>query len=53
MNNAENEDDLAPTGAERPVKGPNLVLLYCLLALALVAAIGFAIAIVWPFYIRR
>ena len=38
---------------EAPAKGPNLVLIYSLLALALAAAIGFAVAIVWPFYIRR
>ena len=34
-------------------KGPNLVLLYCLLALALLAAMGFAAMIVWPFYKAR
>jgi hypothetical protein len=32
---------------------PNLILLYALLALALLAAMGIAAAIVWPFYIRR
>ncbi len=36
-----------------PSRGPNLVVLYLLLALALVAAISFAAAIVWPFYLRR
>jgi len=39
--------------AEEPRKGPNLVLLYSLIALALVAAIGFAALIVLPFYQRR
>jgi hypothetical protein len=34
-------------------KGPNLALLYSLLALALAAAIGFALLIVLPFYHRR
>jgi hypothetical protein len=34
-------------------KGPNLALLYGLLVLALVAAIGFALLIVLPFYQRR
>ncbi len=38
---------------DRPSQGPNLVLLYSLLALALVAAIGFALLIVLPFYHRR
>lgn len=38
---------------ETPAKGPNLVVLYLLLALALIAAISFAVAIVWPFYLRR
>ena len=41
------------TDPEPPAKGPNLTLYYILLALALVGAIGFAIAIVWPFYIQR
>jgi hypothetical protein len=38
---------------EGPGKGPNLVLLYGLLVLALAAAIGFALMIVLPFYHRR
>jgi hypothetical protein len=38
---------------EPPSKGPNLVLLYSLIALALVAAIVFALLIVMPFYNRR
>jgi hypothetical protein len=33
--------------------GPNLVLIYSLLVLALIAAIGFAALIVLPFYHRR
>lgn len=46
---------VAPEGEpeDQPSKGPNLVLLYGLLALALVAAIGFAMLIVLPFYHRR
>ncbi|HEX4321797.1 MAG TPA: hypothetical protein VHZ52_12875 [Acidobacteriaceae bacterium] len=31
-------------------RGPNLVLLYSLLALALLAAMAFAAMVVWPFY---
>ena len=37
----------------KPSKGPNLVLLYSLLALALVAATVLALMIVLPFYHRR
>jgi hypothetical protein len=36
-----------------PSPGPNLYLLYSLIALALAAAIGFALLIVFPFYGRR
>jgi hypothetical protein len=36
-----------------PSPGPNLVLLYSLIALALAAAIGFALLVVMPFYHRR
>lgn len=48
--------DTAPNSTgqpQEPAQGPNLVLLYSLIALALVAAIGFAVMIVFPFYIRR
>jgi hypothetical protein len=38
---------------EHPPTGPSLKLLYSLLALALAAAIGFALLIVLPFYHRR
>ena len=34
-------------------KGPNLILLYALLALGLLAAMAFAAMIIWPFYLRR
>ena len=36
-----------------PSHGPSLTLLYGLIALALAAAIGFALLIVLPFYQRR
>ena len=38
---------------EDPPRGPNLVLMYSLIALALAAAIGLALTIVMPFYHRR
>jgi hypothetical protein len=36
-----------------PSQGPSLTLLYSLIALALVAAIGFALMIVMPFHQRH
>ncbi|MGD0631651.1 MAG: hypothetical protein ABR987_20160 [Terracidiphilus sp.] len=36
-----------------PDKGPSLTLLYSLIALALAAAIGFALMIVMPFHHRH
>jgi hypothetical protein len=38
---------------EERSQGPSLTLLYSLIALALLAAIGFAMMIVLPFYHRR
>lgn len=38
---------------QRAHSGPNLVLVYSLLALALLAAIGIAVLIVLPFYRRH
>ena len=42
-----------PVSGEPQPKGPSLALLYRLVALALAAAIGFALLIVLPFYHRR
>jgi hypothetical protein len=39
-------------GPEHPT-GPNLLVLYSLAALALLAAVGLALLIVFPFYLRR
>lgn len=52
------EDRLTPESPEASEQesssqGPSLVLLYLLVALALAAAIGFALLIVLPFYRRR
>jgi hypothetical protein len=38
---------------EEEAGGPNLKLIYSLIALALLAAIAIAAMIVWPFYVRR
>ena len=43
----------APEDEDPPSTGPSLTLLYSLVALALIAAIGFALLIVLPFYNRR
>jgi hypothetical protein len=52
MNDLERRPE--PPGEEDgQAKGPNLVLIYGLLALALAAAIGLALLIVFPFYHRR
>lgn len=50
-NEPSKEDELPRE--DEPSRGPNLVLLYSLIALALAAAIGFALLIVRPFYLRR
>jgi uncharacterized protein HemX len=42
-----------PFAEDKPSQGPSLGLLFGLLALALAAAIGFALLIVLPFYHRR
>ena len=47
MSNAAPEDD------EEQPRGPNLPLLYALIALALATAIGLALTIVMPFYHRH
>ena len=39
--------------AEEEKSGPNLFLLYALLALGILAAMAFAALVVWPFYQRR
>jgi hypothetical protein len=38
---------------EEPSKGPNLVLMYSLIALAMLVATAIAAMIVLPFYLRR
>ena len=48
----EREGDSRVPDADRG-EGPNLKLIYSLIALALAAAIGIAVMIVLPFYQRR
>jgi len=40
-------------GDENESKGPNLVLIYTLMAIAFLIAVAFAAAIVLPFYHRK
>jgi hypothetical protein len=47
------EQRKASGNGDEPATGPNLTLLYSLIALALAAAIGLAALIVRPFYLRR
>ncbi len=50
------EPEILPPEADKPdqpATGPSLTLIYTLIALALAAAIGFALLIVRPFYLRR
>jgi hypothetical protein len=49
----QNDPDRPRGYAEEESHGPNLVLLYSLIALALVTAIGLAGLIILPFYRRR
>lgn len=44
------QDQLDP---EEEPKGPNIFLLYALLALAILAAMAFAAMIVYPFHLRH
>lgn len=54
MNNAKHPDaGEGESAGDTPSQGPNLVLLYSLIALALAVAIGLAAIIVLPFYQRR
>jgi hypothetical protein len=58
MNNPERqtaspEPDPDADHEDLPSQGPNLILIYSLIALAMAAAIGFALMIVLPFHHRR
>ena len=53
MSNLEHSGKAPEDRASEERGGPNLTLIYSLIALALVAAIAVAALIVFPFYIRR
>jgi hypothetical protein len=53
MSDPNHTDSTREEESEPHSKGPSLILLYSLVALALAAAIGCAIMIVLPFYNRR
>jgi len=53
MSNLEQKPQSDNQPEEAPSKGPNLVLIYSLIAFALVAAMFLAGLIVLPFYRRR
>ena len=53
MSNLQNSGIEPQDPAEEPSSGPNLTLIYSLIAFALLAAIAIACLIVFPFYIRR
>ena len=53
MSDDGNQPQPCPEPEEPPESGPNLTLLYSLIGVALVLAIGFAMAIVFPFWRRR
>ncbi len=50
---SDEEHRKADGDGDDPAAGPNLALLYSLIGLALAAAIGLAVLIVRPFYLRR
>ena len=52
MSDEEHRKADGDSATNRP-QGPNLALLYSLIGLALAAAIGLAVLIVRPFYLRR
>jgi hypothetical protein len=53
MSNLKNSGKDSESQVSEESSGPNLTLIYALIALALLAAIAVAAFIVFPFYIRR
>ena len=53
MNNTGHDNQLQQDRTDDEARGPNLTLIYTLVALALLAAIAIALLIVFPFYLRR
>jgi hypothetical protein len=52
MSNLAQKPDVE-SDSEKEKSGPNLILIYALLAFGILAAMAFAAMIVWPFYQRR
>jgi len=52
MSNLVHNEDVEPD-PEEDRSGPNLLLMYALLAFGILAAMAFAAMVVWPFYARR
>jgi hypothetical protein len=53
MSDSPHESAGEPDPDDKPSSGPNLIVIYSLIALALATAIGLAMTIVLPFYHRR
>ena len=53
MNNPRKSPDLQSQDEEDAQRGPNLVLIYSLIALAFLIAFALAALIVWPFFKAR
>lgn len=54
MNKLDSEDRKVESAEnEEPTKGPSLILMYSLIALAMLVATAIAAMIVLPFYLRR
>jgi len=53
MNEPQRPDPRSPDAEDDRSQGPNLTVIYSLIALAILVAIGIAAWIVLPFYMRR
>jgi hypothetical protein len=51
--NSDGQHEIEKAEDDRPAKGPNLIVLYCLLGAAMLAAMAVAVLIVLPFYRHR
>lgn len=51
--NSDAQHELGKTEDDQPARSPNLVLIYCIIGAAMLAAMAFAALIVLPFYTHR